>query len=59
MARPTAWDLPQIQKQLLVNDDAVLVEYSLGTENSYAFVVTEDEFASYKLAPRSEIEPGD
>ena len=55
MARPTAWDLQQIQEKLLPDDDAVVLEYSLGAENSYAWTITRNEFTTYKLAPRSVI----
>lgn len=53
--RPTAWDLREIQKQVLDGDDVVLLEYSLGPENSYAWTITQNEFKSYKLASQREI----
>ena len=55
ISRPASWDLRQIQEKILTDDDAVLLEYSLGTENSYAWTITRNEFTSYKLPPRSVI----
>src|SRR5262249_41148856 len=48
-------DLRQIQGKILAGDDAVLLEYILGAENSYAWTVTENEFKSYKLPPENVI----
>lgn len=48
LSRPTAWDLRQIQEEI-PDDDAVLLEYSLGAENSYAWTITRSEFTSHKL----------
>jgi CHAT domain-containing protein len=52
ISRPTAWDLRQIQEKILADDDAVLVEYTLGTENSYAWTITRNSFTSHKLPPK-------
>ncbi|HXC71571.1 MAG TPA: CHAT domain-containing protein [Pyrinomonadaceae bacterium] len=49
LSKPTAWDLRHIQETILRDDDAVLLEYSAGTENSYAWVVSRDGFKSYAL----------
>ncbi len=49
ITRPSAWNLQQIQQQILADDDTVLLEYSIGSENSYAWAVTRDEIKSYKL----------
>ena len=54
ISRPTAWDVRQIQEQILSDDD-VLLEYSSGAENGYAWTLTRDEFKSYKLPPQKEI----
>jgi CHAT domain-containing protein len=54
--RTTAWNLRQIQETLLADDDAVLLEYSLGAYGSYAWTVTRNEIKSHKLAPQSEID---
>ena len=55
ITKPASWDLRQIQEKLLSEDDAVLLEYSLGTENSYAWTVTRNGFTSYKLPSRTVI----
>jgi CHAT domain-containing protein len=44
-----------VQKRLL-DDDTVLLEYVLGDERSYVWVVTRNSLFSYELAPRQEIE---
>ena len=49
LSRPTAWDLRKIQEQILPDDDAVLLEYSEGAENSYAWTITRNDFKSYRL----------
>lgn len=54
LSRPTAWDLQHIQEKI-PDDDAVLLEYSLGATNSYAWTITRSEFKSYKLPPQNVI----
>jgi len=54
LSRPTAWDLQHIQEKI-PDDDAVLLEYSLGATNSYAWTITRNEFKSYKLPPQNVI----
>ncbi len=56
LSRPTAWDLRQIQQQILPDDDAVLLEYSEGAENSYAWTITRNDFKSYKLPSQKVID---
>ncbi|HEV2706165.1 MAG TPA: CHAT domain-containing tetratricopeptide repeat protein [Pyrinomonadaceae bacterium] len=46
---PTAWNLKRIQEQVIADDQTVLLEYSLGAEKSYVWVVTRDNFKSYEL----------
>jgi CHAT domain-containing protein len=53
--RPTAWNLRQIQEQILGDDDTLLLEYSLGRDRSYVWAVTRDRFASYQLPSQSQI----
>ena len=55
ISRPSAWNLREIQEQILPDDDAVLLEYSGGVENSYAWTVTRNEFKTYKLPPQKVI----
>lgn len=46
--------LPEIQN--LLDKDSVLLEYSLGKDYSYLWLVTNNEVQYYKLAAKSEIE---
>ena len=55
ISRPTAWDLRRIEETVLADDDAVLLEYILGAENSYAWTVSRNEFKSYKLGPQKNV----
>ena len=52
---PELLSLVEVQKRLL-DDDTVLLEYVLGDERSYVWVVTRNSLFSYELAPRQEIE---
>jgi CHAT domain-containing protein len=49
MTQPTTWDLRRIQDELIVDDDTMLLEFSLGTKQSYLWVVTRNDFSSYEL----------
>ncbi len=51
-----AVQIQQIQKQIL-DDNTLLLEYSLGEERSYLWVVSKTGVSSYQLPKRSEIEP--
>lgn len=53
--RPTSWDLERIQQQVVADDQTALLEYSLGSEKSYAWVVTRSGIKSYELANETEI----
>jgi CHAT domain-containing protein/tetratricopeptide (TPR) repeat protein len=50
ITRPAGWDLRQIQDQVIIDDDTLLLEYSLGSDKSYVWAVTRDTIRSYKLA---------
>ncbi|MBP0016786.1 MAG: CHAT domain-containing protein [Cyanobacteria bacterium SBLK] len=52
---PQPLTLEEIQTRVL-DRETLLLEYSLGTERSYLFVVGKNEFATYELPPRQEIE---
>ncbi|MBD1903655.1 CHAT domain-containing protein [Trichocoleus sp. DQ-A3] len=52
---PEPLNLQQIQQQVL-DDDTLLLEYSLGEERSYLWAVTKNSITSYVLPKRSEIE---
>ena len=49
LSQPSSWDLRRIQEQVVVNDDTVLLEYSIGKERSYAWTITRNEIISHEL----------
>src|SRR5262249_30321243 len=49
---PVTWD----QAQKLLDEKTALLEYVLGPDRSYLFVVTQEHFGCYPLAPRDVIE---
>jgi CHAT domain-containing protein/tetratricopeptide (TPR) repeat protein len=55
LLQPTAISLKEIQQRVL-EDNTLLLEYSLGEERSYLWAVTKDGMRSYELAGRKEIE---
>lgn len=55
LVQPVPLRLDEIQSTLL-DDDMILLEYSLGEERSYLWAVTAHSFSSHTLPPRSEIE---
>jgi CHAT domain-containing protein len=52
---PEPLNIQQIQQQVL-DDDTLLLEYSLGEDRSYLWAVTKTSITSYVLPKRSEIE---
>jgi CHAT domain-containing protein len=52
---PQPLNLQQIQQQVL-DDNTLLLEYSLGEERSYLWAVTKTSITSYELLPRADIE---
>jgi len=55
LANPRPLTLGEVQSELL-DDDTTLLEYSLGDERSYLFVVGPSEFSVYTLPSRKEID---
>ncbi|MEP0840530.1 CHAT domain-containing protein [Coleofasciculus sp. FACHB-64] len=55
LTQPKPLTLEKIQQQVL-DDDTLLLEYSLGEERSYLWAVTKTGIASYELPKRAEIE---
>lgn len=53
---PPPLSLSEIQRQV-VDNDTILLEYYLGDERSFLWVVTPDSFASFELPSRSRLEP--
>lgn len=52
---PQPLNLQQIQQQVL-DDDTMLLEYSLGEDRSYLWAITKTGITSYELPKRAEIE---
>lgn len=55
LIRPLPFSLDEVQRQLL-DQETILLEYSLGKERSYLWVVARDSFHSFVLPSRDEIE---
>jgi CHAT domain-containing protein len=55
LTQPHPASLDEVQGQLLDRDTALL-EYSLGEERSYLWLLTQDSLAAYELPKRSEME---
>ncbi|NES25305.1 MAG: CHAT domain-containing protein, partial [Symploca sp. SIO3E6] len=55
LTQPQPLTLKQIQQQVL-DEDTLLLQYSLGEERSYLWAVTNNSINSYQLPPRKEIE---
>jgi CHAT domain-containing protein/tetratricopeptide (TPR) repeat protein len=54
LTQPRPLSLPEVQQ--LLDQDTLLLEYSLGREHSFLWVVAPDSIKSYELAKRTEIE---
>ena len=52
---PEPLELKDIQQRVL-DEETVLLQYSLGAERSFLFLVTQDSLQTYILPPRAEIE---
>lgn len=55
LTKPQILDPKEIQQSLL-DDNTLLLEYALGTERSYLWVVSRTEIKGYELPKRAEIE---
>jgi CHAT domain-containing protein len=55
LARPQPLSLGEIQKEVL-DRDTVLLEYALGEERSYVWVVSQDAHVLHELPPRAQLE---
>ncbi len=55
LTQPEPLTVAQIQKQLL-DDDTLLLEYSLGEKNSYLWLVSPASVTGYRLPSRADIE---
>jgi CHAT domain-containing protein/tetratricopeptide (TPR) repeat protein len=54
LTQPQPLALPEVQQ--LLDQDTLLLEYALGREHSFLWVVAPDSIKSYELAKRTEIE---
>jgi CHAT domain-containing protein len=55
LTQPVTLDLPEIQSTVL-DEDTVLLEYELGSDKSFLWMVTPSSITSFELPPRAEIE---
>ncbi|MEG4391339.1 CHAT domain-containing tetratricopeptide repeat protein, partial [Microcoleus sp. BROC3] len=55
LTQPQPLTLPEIQKQIL-DENTILLQYSLGEDRSYLWVVTSTGLTSYELPKRADIE---
>jgi CHAT domain-containing protein len=55
LSQPQPLSLRAVQQQVL-DDDTLLLEYALGDERSYVWVVSNKDYVSYELPARVEIE---
>ncbi|MEG4280433.1 CHAT domain-containing protein, partial [Microcoleus sp. MON1_C1] len=55
LTQPQPLALPEIQK-LILDENTILLQYSLGTNRSYLWVVTSTGVTSYELPKRADIE---
>jgi CHAT domain-containing protein len=56
ITRPVAWSLQQIQEQVIADNQTMLLEYSLGSDRSYVWVVTRERITSYELPAQAQID---
>jgi CHAT domain-containing protein len=56
MMQPDVLRLNEIQKKALTDDESLLLEYALGDERSYLWVMSRNNFLSYELPARKKIE---
>ncbi|NER01466.1 MAG: CHAT domain-containing protein, partial [Okeania sp. SIO3C4] len=54
ITQPQPLTLKEVQQQVL-DDDTLLLQYSLGKKSSYLWAVTKDSIHSYQLPPEAEI----
>ena len=55
IAHPQSLNLRQIQEQVIADDNTLMLEFSLGENESYVFAVTRNNLASYSLPPAARI----
>lgn len=55
LTHPQSWSLRQIQEQVIADDHTLLLEFSLGENESYLWAVSRDSLKSYPLPPEATI----
>ncbi|HEV2836022.1 MAG TPA: CHAT domain-containing protein, partial [Pyrinomonadaceae bacterium] len=55
LTQPTAYDAAQIQSEVIDDDQTVLLEFMLGKQSSYAWVVRKKEIKFYELPDEASI----
>ena len=55
LTQPQPLTLPEIQKQIL-DDNTILLQYAIGKDRSYLWVISQKGLTSYELAKRADIE---
>ena len=55
ISQPSAWDLQQIQDQVIADDQTILLEYILGADKSYVWSVTRNSIKSHELPTQAHI----
>ena len=55
LARPQPLSLKEVQKQL-IDADTVLLEYALGEKRTFLWAISSNDYVSYELPARAEIE---
>jgi CHAT domain-containing protein/tetratricopeptide (TPR) repeat protein len=56
ITQPVAWNLRRIQDEVIPDNQTVLLEYSVGPEKSYAWVVTRNSIKTFELPGKTEID---
>ena len=56
LSMPELLNLKDVQRRVLDDDEKLLLEFVLGDDRSYVWVVTRTRFSSYELPPRAKIE---
>jgi CHAT domain-containing protein len=55
LTQPRGWNLSRIQREVIDDDDTVLLEFMLGPEKSHLWAITRSAITSYELPSQTEI----
>ncbi|HET6851600.1 MAG TPA: CHAT domain-containing tetratricopeptide repeat protein [Pyrinomonadaceae bacterium] len=56
ITQPVAWNLQRIQDEVIGDNETALLEYSVGPEKSFAWVVTRNSIKTFELPGKTEID---